>query len=206
MGLLKVLPLAFVMIAGPQIISAFFFATSAAWRRISPAYVAGAALSIPLVVAAGYLLTKGAGEGGASEGSGLSTTDYVVLALLLAAMVRNFLKRNESEPPRWMGGLQTATPRSAFVLGFLLLGAFPSDLVTSISVGGYLSGAGDPYWHALRFVVLTLLLLSLPALLVVALGSRAGAVLPRVRDWMNDNSWLVGEAVLALFVAIVLSG
>jgi small neutral amino acid transporter SnatA (MarC family) len=39
MNILAVLPLAFVMIAGPQIISSFFFATSDEWRTDSAAYV-----------------------------------------------------------------------------------------------------------------------------------------------------------------------
>jgi Sap, sulfolipid-1-addressing protein len=206
MDFLKVLPLAFVMIAGPQIITAFLFATSPGWKRISSAYVVGAGTSIALVIAAGYLLTKGAGEGGEAGGSGLTTVDYVVLALLLFAMVRTFLKRRESEPPKWMGKLQGAGPRTALVLGFLLLGFFPSDLVTSVSVGGYLSSHGDPYWHGLPFVLLTLLFLSLPALLIVALGERAHALLPKARDWMNQNSWIISEVVIVFFIAIILSG
>lgn len=206
MDFLKILPLAFVMIAGPQIISAFFFATSPSWKRISAAYVLGAALSIPLVIAAAYLLTNGAGESDESSGSGLSTTDYIVLALLLFAIVRTYLKRDESEPPKWMGKLQDASPKMALVLGFLLLGFFPSDLITSVSIGGFLSSHGDPYAHALPFIFLTLLLLAMPALLVAGMGERAQTLLPKVRDWMNQNSWIVSEVVLVFFVAIVLSG
>lgn len=206
MDFLKILPLAFVMIAGPQIISSFFFATSPSWKRISAAYVLGAAISIPLVIGAAYLLTNGAGQKDESSGSGLSTTDYVVLALLLFAIVRTYLKRNESEPPKWMGKLQDASPKMALVLGFLLLGLFPSDLITSVSIGGFLSSHGDPYTHALPFVFMTLLLLALPALLVVGMGERAQTLLPKVRDWMNQNSWIVSEVVLVFFVAIVLSG
>lgn len=206
MDILKVLPLAFVMIAGPQVISAFFFATSSDWKRNSVAYVCGAAVSIALVVGAAYLLTKGAGEGDESSGSGLTATDYIVLALLLFAMVRNYLKRTDSEPPKWMGRLEAATPKTALVLGFLLLGFFPSDLVTSISVGGYLSSHGDPYSHALPFLFLTLLLLATPALLVLALRERAQTLLPRVRDWMNQNAWIVSEAVIVFFIVIILAG
>lgn len=206
MDFLKILPLAFVMIAGPQIISAFFFATSPSWKRISAAYVLGAAIAIPLVIGAAYLLSNGAGEEGESSGSGLSTVDYVVLALLLFAMVRNYRKRNESEPPKWMGKLQDATPKMALVLGFLLLGFFPSDLITSVSIGGFLSSHGDPYTNALPFIFLTLLFLGLPALLVAGLGERAQTFLPKVRDWMDQNSWIVSEVVLVFFVVIVLSG
>jgi small neutral amino acid transporter SnatA (MarC family) len=55
---LRILPLAFVMIAGPQILSAIFLATSQHWH--TAAYLAGAALSITLVVSLAYLLSPGA--------------------------------------------------------------------------------------------------------------------------------------------------
>jgi Sap, sulfolipid-1-addressing protein len=205
MDLAKILPLAFVMVAGPQIISAFLFATSESWKRISAAYVLGAAVSITAVVSAGYLLANGA-DGGGEGDSGLNTIDYVVLALLVFAAIHTFRSRQESEPPKWMGKLQAATPRTALVLGFLLLGFFPSDLVTSISVGSFLGNHGDAWWEVLPFVGLTLLLLGSPALAVALLGDRAQAVLPRIRDWMNANSWIVSEVVLVFFIAIVLSG
>ena len=205
MDFAKLLPLAFVMVAGPQIISAFFFATSASWKKVSAAYVFGAAISITLVVSASYLLAKGA-ESGGGEDSGLNTIDYIVLALLVFAAIQTFRSRDQTEPPKWMGKLQTATPKTTLVLGFLLLGFFPSDLVTSISVGSYLGNHGDSWWEALPFILLALLLLALPALLVAALGSRAKAFLPKVRDWMNTNSWIVSEVVIVFFVLIVLAG
>jgi hypothetical protein len=201
----KILPLAFVMVAGPQIISAFFFATSESWAKASAAYVLGAALSITLVVSAAYLLASGASSSDGGD-SGLSTLDYVVLALLVFAAVHTFRSRHQTEPPKWMGKLQTATPKVTFVLGFLLLGFFPSDLVTSISVGSFLANHGDAWWEALPFILLALLFLATPALLVAAMGARAQAFLPKARDWMNANSWIVSEFVILLFIAIVLSG
>ena len=48
--ILQILPLAFVMVAGPQILSAIFFATTEQWRLNTAAYVLGAALSISIVV------------------------------------------------------------------------------------------------------------------------------------------------------------
>jgi hypothetical protein len=206
MNLLKVLPMAFVMIAGPQIISAFFFATSPSWKKISATYVLGAAVSISLVVGAAYLLAKGASSSREESEGGLSTLDYAILALLLLAMYKNYRDRNKNEPPRWMGKLQNATPKTTLVLGFLLLGFFPSDLITSVSVGSFLANNGDPYLHALPFIGLTLLFLATPALMVMALGDRAQTLLPKVRDWMNGNSWIVSEVVLVFFVVIVLSG
>lgn len=206
MDFAKVLPLAVVMVAGPQIISAFFFATSDQWKKLSATYVFGAAVSIALVVGAAYLVARGATDSGEEAESGLRTIDYVILALLLFAMVHNFRGRNTSEPPKWMGRLQHASPKTTLILGFLLLGVFPSDLVTSISVGSFIGHNGDSYLQALPFIGLALLFLATPALGVAFLGARAQATLPKIRNWMNDNSWIVSEVVLIFFVVIILSG
>jgi hypothetical protein len=48
------LPLAFVMVAGPQIMSAVFFGTSVNWKGASAAYVLGAAVSVTAFFTAAY--------------------------------------------------------------------------------------------------------------------------------------------------------
>ena len=202
MTLAKIIPLAFVMIAGPQILSAIFLATSESWRSNSAAFVAGAAVSITTIVTLAFLLSTGAKKQGASG----STLDIVFIVLLIAAGVHTFMTRKTSKPPKWMGKLEEAHPKGSLKLGFLLLGVFPTDILTSIAVGGSVSRDGDPWSHVLPFVLLTLLFLALPSLAVVALGERGQKLLPKVRDWMNDNSWVVSEIVIALFVVITLSG
>jgi hypothetical protein len=200
-SIVQILPMAFVMVAGPQILSSIFFATSEHWRITSAAYVLGAAISISIVVSAAFLLASEASEGGTSD----KAIYYVILALLLLGMVHAFLTRKTAEPPKWMGKLQTASTRFAFTLGVLLLGVFPSDLITSISVSSFLAAHNDPLWHYIFFLALTLLFLALPALLALLLGKRAERFLPKARDWMNANSWIINELVLLLFVAIVIS-
>ncbi|MGH3459311.1 GAP family protein [Aeromicrobium sp.] len=206
-GFLTVLPLAFVMIAGPQIISAVFLATSVEWARNSLAYIVGAAISITLMVTIAYLVVSGLKSSADSSSSGREgqALDVVLLALLLFLAVNVYRKRNQAEPPKWMGKLQDAKPKFSFKLGFLLLGVFPTDIVTSATVGTKVARDGEPLWHTLGFVALTLLLLAIPALLVVVTGKRAQALLPRVRDWMNTNSWIVSEIVIALFIGIEIS-
>ena len=201
MSLARLLSLSFVMIAGPQILSAIFLATTTRWKANSAAFVGGAAVSITTVVTIGYFLSSGASDQGTSR----KTLDVIVIVALLLAAVHTFLTRKTAKPPAWMGKLESAQPSGAFKLGFLLLGVFPSDFLTSISVGGYASTHGEPWWHLAGFIGLTLLLVGLPALLVLALGKRAEVFLPKVRDWMNANSWVVGEAVLALFIFLVAS-
>ncbi|GAA0680124.1 GAP family protein [Natronoarchaeum mannanilyticum] len=200
MSFLEILPLVVVMVAGPQFLSAVFLATSEDWRRNSAAFVGGAALSISLVVALAYALGISAIGQGAPR-TGLSA---VVLVALLFAMVHTYRTREESEPPRWMGTLGAATPRFSFRLGFLLLGIFPTDLLTSAAVGSYLVSQDAPVTDAAPFVLLTLLVLAAPSLVLLAFGDRAEAVLPKVRNWMNDNAWIVNEVVIAFFVALTL--
>src|SRR5262245_25981082 len=65
---------------------------------------------------------------------------------------------------------------------------------------------GEPWLHVVPFVLLTLLFLALPALCVLALGQRAKSGLPKVRDWMDENYWIVSEIVAAFFIRIVLFG
>ena len=198
MNFLTILPLAFVMIAGPQILTAIFLATSEHWQRNSAAFLTGAALSITLIVSIAYLVSPGAPPKGGSN----DTVTVIVLVLLLAAMVYVFLARKTSEPPKWMGKLETASPRSSFLLGFLLLGVFPTDLFTSVAVGVQLSSHGDPWWRLLPFLLLTLLFLVLPVLILLAFGKRGRAFLPKARDWMNTNSWVVNEIVLVVFIVL----
>ena len=201
MTFVSIIPMAFVMIAGPQILSAIFLATSERWQRNSAAYILGASISISIFVTIAFLV--GGGKPGGGDGDG--TIYWIVLALLIAAAIHAYVKREESEPPQWMGRLQTATPAFSFKLGFLLLGIFPTDILTSFAVGGFLAAHGDPLYHALPFIGLTLLFLAVPSLLLLLFGDRAQAFLPKARQWMNDNSWIVNEIVIALFIGLTIS-
>jgi hypothetical protein len=120
-------------------------------------------------------------------------------------MVHAFTTRKQSEPPKWMSQLEHENPKSAFLLGLNLFLLFPGDILTAISVGLYVGRHGESWWHLLPFVALTLLILALPALGVALLGRRADVVLPKIRDWMNQHSWIVTEVVLVIFVAIIIN-
>lgn len=79
-----------------------------------------------------------------------------------------------------------------------------ADILTSFAVGSYVSSHDDP-WYLLSFMLVTLFLLALPSLLIVAFGERAESLPPKVRDWMNNNSWVVSEIVIALFIGLTAS-
>jgi cytochrome c biogenesis protein CcdA len=207
-NLLAVLPLAIVMVAGPQIISAILVATSQDARRNSLAFVAGVALAITAGTMVAYWLTGlvKTPARGESEGTVGTVIDWLVIVLLVVLMVRIFIRRKNTEPPKWMGRLQTANARLSFRLGLLLFLVMPTDLITMLTVGAYLARHGAPWWHSLPFLLLTLLLAGLPLLVLLLLGRRAQVLLPKLRDWMNTNSWVVSEAVIVFFLILTISG
>ncbi len=69
-----------------------------------------------------------------------------------------------------------------------------------------MAGRGGPWWHTSVFVFFTLVLLAIPALLTAAAGQRAAEILPKVRDWMNRNSWVVSEVVIVFFLVLTIAG
>jgi len=206
-SLLTVLPLAIVMVAGPQILSAIFLATSEKWEKNSAALVAGVLLTVTFFVTVTYVLVRVLFD--AASASNQTPTrqwlDGAILLLLVFAGVHKYLTRKASKPPAWMGKLEEATPKMSFRLGLLLLGLFPTDIITNVAVGSSLARDGDPWWYCLPFVLLTALFMALPALCVVLLGKRASVILPKVRDWMNANSWIVSEIVIVFFCVMELN-
>jgi Sap, sulfolipid-1-addressing protein len=203
LGFLAVLPLAFVMVAGPQVITAMFLAMSEEWKKTSAAFVGGGALSVTSVYSVSYFafrfVPQDAGHMSPTAGHWI---DRGILFALLVVAVLVFRNRRRTEPPAWMGRLESASAKLSFRLGFLLLGFFPSDVVTSVTVGAHLARRSEPWALGLVFVAMTVVLLGLPALTVLGSGNRAAVVLPSVRSWMNEHSWIVSECAVALFIVL----
>jgi hypothetical protein len=203
--LLTVLPLAIVMSAGPQIVTAVFLATSRDARRNSVAFLASVAAATTIGVTVFYLVGN-AVSGDDSADAGRNWLDYLILALLVFLAVRVYMQRKTTKSPKWMGRLETADPRFSAKIGLLLYLLMPTDIVSMATVGAYLAREGAPWVHGLPFIVLTVLIAGLPLIALLLMGRRAETVLPRVRSWMNTNSWIVSEAVILFFLAMALFG
>ena len=67
-----------------------------------------------------------------------------------------------------------------------------------------LADRGAQWAAGLPFVFLSLILPALPALLAAVLGKRSNALLPKAREWMNTNSWIVSEIVILFFIGITI--
>ena len=101
-----------------------------------------------------------------------------------------------------MRKLQTEAPSGSFRLGLVLFLVMPTDVMMTFTVGAYLGGHGSPLWHAIGFLFLTALLIGSPLLILLMMGKRGDTLLPRMRDWMKANSWMVSKAVIVFFLAI----
>ena len=130
---------------------------------------------------------------------------YVLVGLLVLLSIRSYVNRETSEPPRWLGAMQNAKPRTAFMAGLLLLSVFPSDFVVLITVGLNLAQNDASLLAAVPFVAATILIAAFPVLSYLLFHRRAQRAMPKVRDWMNANSWLVNIVVYIIFILLILS-
>jgi Sap, sulfolipid-1-addressing protein len=202
-----VLPMAFVMVAGPQIVTAILLATGMRPRRDSAFFLLGAGVATFIGVTGSYFLTGLVKRGGAPLGADARVTraiDAAIIVLLVLLAWKASRARGHSQPPRWMAKLERASPLVALRIGFLLFLLLPGDLISMFTVGAYLAHHGAPWWHGLVFVAVTVVLAGVPLLLLLALGKRAHALLPKARDWMTKNSWIVSEIVIGFFLLMTL--
>ena len=205
---LEILPLALTMMAGPQIMSAIIFVTHEDAVQVSRAFVAGVAIATAVgvaIAAAIAALVGGTLELGDSNGGSTGNTIQVVLVgLLIAAALKNYLGRETSEPPAWLGKLLEADPKQALKTGLLVILVMPSDIVIMLTVGVNLETSGSSLPDAVPFIVATALVAALPLLGFLLFRRRAVEAMPRLRDWMSAKSWLVNIIVCGIFIALLL--
>ena len=205
---LKVLPLAITMMLGPQIMSAIVFVTAPKAVSVSRAFIAGVAIAttagVAIARAISELVGSNASLGPSSDkGSAGTIVQFALIALLLAAALKAYLGRETAEPPKWLGALQTADAAKAFKTGLLVILAMPSDVIIMLTVGLNLEQSHSSFVEAIPFIAATVLVAALPFLFYELLGSRARRAMPRVRDWMNEKSWLVNIIVYLVFVVLI---
>jgi hypothetical protein len=198
------------MNAGPQIMSAIIFVTAPKALKLSAYFLTGVVIAVTVGVTITYTLATVLGNsislGDPSDGGSLGNIiQYVLVGLLVVLSIRSYLTRATSEPPRWLGAMQNATPRTAFMAGLLLLSVFPSDLVILVTVGINLAQQNASLLAAVPFIGATIFIAALPVLSYLLFHRRAVRAMPKVRDWMNTHSWLVNIIVYVVFIVLILS-
>jgi hypothetical protein len=202
-----ILPLAITMMAGPQIMSAIIFVTSERAVKTSLAFVIGVlvatAAGVAILLGIHSLLDLSLGDP-SDSGSNGHVIQYVLIALLVAAATRNYVRRETVEPPKWLGKLQQAGPEQALKTGLLVILAMPSDLVVMFTVATNLEHNHNGFVDAVPFILLTTLVAALPLLGYLIFHRRAVTAMPKLRDWMNASSWLVNIIVCAIFLLLII--
>jgi hypothetical protein len=196
---LQILPLALIMVMGPQILTSIFLVTSKEPVKNSIAMLIGVVAAACLSIGIWYGLSSLIGISPPS-GSGPSTTDWIVSGLLAAAAIHTFLGRKTANVPKWMTALQEAEPKRAFTLAFLLILLMPTDIVAVISTTHWIHNNDLSIWHGWPLVAATTLLMALPFLAYTLLGHRARDAMPGIRDWLTTNAWLVNIVVIVYFI------
>ena len=202
---LQILPLAITMMAGPQIMSAIIFVTTSKPLKLSAAFLAAVAIAATVGLAIFFVLANNFSLGDSNNsGSTGNIIQYVLVGLLVLLSIKNYVRRETIEPPKWLGTLQSAEPGTAFKTGFLLISLMPSDLIIMLTVGTNLAQHNAGLVAGLPFLLATVLVAALPILFYLLFRSRAQTFMPKVRDWMNNNSWLVNIIVCFVFIALIL--
>ena len=207
---LQILPLAITMMAGPQIMSALIFVTASKPLKLSAAFLAGVTIGpivgLTITFTIATLLGNSVSLGDSSDSGSLGNIiQYLLVGLLVFLAIKNYVRRETIEPPRWLGALQNATPKTAFTTGLLLLSVFPSDFIILVTVGVNLAQNNASLLAALPFIALTIFIAALPVLFYLLFHRRAQQLMPKVREWMNTHSWLVNIIVYVIFILLILS-
>ena len=206
---LAILPLAITMMAGPQIMSAIIFLTGSKPVKVSVSFIAAVAIAatvgILITHALAALLGSSVSLGDPSNRGSLGhIIQYLLVALLVAMAVKNYVRRETIEPPGWLGTLQSADSKTALKTGLLLILLFPSDVIILLTVGINLEQNALGLVAALPFIGATTLIAALPLLVYLLFHRRAERLMPQARDWMNTHSWLVNIIVCVIFIALIL--
>jgi hypothetical protein len=196
---LQILPLALIMVMGPQILTSIFLVTSREPVKNSIAMVIGVVLAACISLAIWFGIVKAVGID-PKEGGGPTTADWIVAGLLALAAIHTFLGRGTASVPKWMTALQEAEPKRAFTLAFLLILLMPTDIVAVISTANWLHDNDKDLLHGWPLIAATTLLMALPFLAYLLLGHRARNAMPRIRDWLTSNAWLVNIVVIVYFI------
>jgi hypothetical protein len=207
---LAVIPLAITMNAGPQIMSAIIFVTANKPLKLSAYFLGGVVIAVTVGVTITYTLASVLGNsvslGDSSDSGSLGNIiQYLLVGLLIILSIKSYVSRETSEPPRWLGAMQNAKPRTAFMAGLLLLSVFPSDFVILVTVGINLAQNDASLLAAVPFMAATVFIAALPVLSYLLFRHRAQRAMPKVRDWMNTNSWLVNIIVYVIFIVLILA-
>jgi hypothetical protein len=209
---LRILPLAITTMVGPQILVAIIFITSKKDAvKVSLSYLAGILFAASTFITAVFVAARLFGLTADSAGNPphwANTVEIILVALLIFLALRSYLTRKTAQPPKWLTGLQNTKPGTAFKLALLLIFLMPTDIVVMLTVGLHLATHGSSpadLLYALPFLAVVMLIAGFPTYSYLLFRQRAERAMPKIRDWMQTNSWLVNIIIYLFFIYLVLT-
>jgi Sap-like sulfolipid-1-addressing protein len=79
------------------------------------------------------------------------------------------------------------------------------EAASMLTVGVNLQHNDSSFTQAVPFLAATVFIAALPLLGYLLFRRRAQVAMPKVRDWMGNNSWLVNIIVIGIFIVLILS-
>lgn len=204
---MEVLPLALTMMVGPQIITSIVLVTARRPITASLAYIAGIFFATLVGTLLFYFLAQllqlRLGEPEQPSRLALMVQTGLVVILIIMA-IRTYINRDQAHLPAWMSTLQDASPHTAFRTALTLIFLMPTDLITMSAVSINLaSHNGSNYVRLLPFLLTTTFIAATPLLAYIMFRKRAVVAMPKVRLWMESNSWVVNIVAYGFFLFLV---
>lgn len=205
------LPIAVVIaVSPPPIIAVVMMITSSRARSLGWAFVIGWLIGLVGVTALFALLGGLLPESPDDASRPVAGAVLLLLGLILAFLaLRTWWSRAvpgiEPEPPGWMAGIDGMPAGRALVLGLLLAGVNPKNLVLAASAGLVLSGSGGAaVVPGVVFVVVASLSVVTPVVAVTFGGDGVEQRLRRLRDSLVVHSAAMMAAVLGVIATVLI--
>jgi threonine/homoserine/homoserine lactone efflux protein len=201
-----------VAISPVPIIAVILMLFSARARVNGPLFMAGWMVALGIVSGVAYYLSDSAGA--ATDDTAADTISWGKIAIgvfFLLVAGRQWSSRPEpgAEPqmPKWMAGVDSFSPGKAFVLGLLLAGVNPKNLLLSVGAAASLAQIGptttDAVVALIVFVLVGSLTIAGPVVYYLLGGERAKVQLNSTKGWLAVHNAAV-MTVLFLFFGIKL--
>jgi threonine/homoserine/homoserine lactone efflux protein len=211
----ELLPLATGIAISPfPIIAAILMLLSPRAKATSVGFLVGWIVGILVIVVVFTLLSALIPASDPSASKPVAGVIKIVLGVLLLVLgLRQWQKRPKGDDtpalPKWMSAIDTMTAARGFVLGLLLSGPNPKNLLLGASAGlaigvADLSG-GAIVVVTIVFVVIAASTVAIPVLAYLVARTRVAGPLEALRSWLVANNTVV-MSILLLVIGVVVIG
>lgn len=211
----EILPLAVGIAISPiPIIAAILMLLSAKARATSLGFLGGWLLGIVAAVVVFALLAAIIPQQEPGESKPIAGVIKIVLGVLLLLMaVRQWRARPahgvEPSMPKWMAAIDTMNAGRGFLIGFLLSGLNPKNLLMGVGAGTAIGtaalGGGDATIVVIIYTVIAASTVAIPVIGYLIASSRMTPALESLRGWLLQNNAAV-MTVLLLVIGVVMIG